>query len=101
MNWLSFTVGQYNLFSFDPNTYAGNAQTTFIGYDFAQDATQTFPNAGLGTYLTAKQGPFPGLRRRSKARPTFPAAPISQRAVLRPENMSAGAISSGDRMFPA
>lgn len=58
MNWLSITVGQYNLFSFDPNTYAGNAQTTFIGYDFAQDATQTFPNAGLGSYLTAKYGPF-------------------------------------------
>jgi hypothetical protein len=58
MNWLSITVGQYNLFTFDPNTYAGNAQTTFIGYDFAQDATQTFPNAGLGSYLTAKSGPF-------------------------------------------
>ncbi len=58
MNWLSVTIGQYNLFSFDPNTYAGNAQTTFIGYDFAQDATQTFPNAGLGSYLTAKSGAF-------------------------------------------
>jgi Carbohydrate-selective porin, OprB family len=50
LNWLSFTFGQYNLFSFDPNEYAANAQTGFISYSFAQDATQTFPNAGLGGY---------------------------------------------------
>ena len=99
MNWLSITVGQYNLFSFDPNTYAGNAQTTFIGYDFAQDATQTFPNAGLGSYLTAKKASFRSPAA-FKARPTFPAAQ-SASAVSRPENMSAGAISSGDRMLPA
>jgi hypothetical protein len=54
LNWLSITGGQYNLSSFDPSEYAGNAQTTFIGYSFAQDATQTFPNAGLGAYLQAK-----------------------------------------------
>jgi porin len=54
MSWLSFTGGQYNLFSFDPNAYAANAQVTFIGYPFAQDATQTFPNAGLGGYAKAK-----------------------------------------------
>jgi porin len=54
LNWLSITGGQYNLFSFDPSEYAGNAQTTFISYSFAQDATQTFPNAGLGAYLQAK-----------------------------------------------
>src|SRR5262249_14872221 len=54
LNWLSFTCGQYNLFAFDPNSYAGNAQTTFISYSFAQTATQTFPNAGLGAYVQAK-----------------------------------------------
>lgn len=54
MNWLSFTVGQYNLFSFDPNEYAANAQTSFISYSFAQDATQTFPNAGFGGYASVK-----------------------------------------------
>jgi hypothetical protein len=54
LNWLSITGGQYNLFSFDPSEFAGNAQTTFISYSFAQDATQTFPNAGLGAYLQAK-----------------------------------------------
>jgi len=56
MNWLSFTGGQYNLYTFDPSEYAGNAQTGFIGYSFAQDATQTFPNAGLGGYAQAKFG---------------------------------------------
>jgi hypothetical protein len=54
LNWLSIAGGQYNLFSFDPSEYAGNAQTSFISYSFAQDATQTFPNAGLGAYLQAK-----------------------------------------------
>jgi hypothetical protein len=54
LSWLSITGGQYNLFGFDPSEYAGNAQTTFIGYSFAQDVTQAFPNAGLGAYLQAK-----------------------------------------------
>jgi hypothetical protein len=42
------------LFSFDPSLYAANAQTTFISYSFAQDATQTFPNAGFGGFIKAK-----------------------------------------------
>lgn len=54
MSWLSVAVGQYNLFSFDPSQYAANAQTSFIGYSFSQDATQTFPNAGFGTYAQVK-----------------------------------------------
>ena len=53
-NALSFTIGQYNLFSFDPNEYAANAQTSFISYSFAQTATQVFPNAGFGGYLKLK-----------------------------------------------
>ena len=51
---LSLTIGQYNLFSFDPNEYAANAQTSFISYSFAQTATQVFPNAGFGGYLRLK-----------------------------------------------
>jgi hypothetical protein len=54
ISWLSFTIGQYNLFSFDPNEYAANAQTSFISYSFAQDATQTFPDAGFGGYGRVK-----------------------------------------------
>jgi hypothetical protein len=51
---LSVTVGEYNLYDFDPSEYAANAQTHFISYSFAQDATQTFPNAGLGGYVGVK-----------------------------------------------
>lgn len=54
LSWLSFTFGQYNLFSFDPNQYAANAQTSFISYSFAQDATETFPYGGLGGYAQIK-----------------------------------------------
>jgi hypothetical protein len=54
MKWLSLAVGSYNLFSFDPSLYAANAQTTFISFSFAQDATQTFPNAGFGGFVKAK-----------------------------------------------
>jgi len=99
MSWLSITLGQYNLFTFDPNTYAGNAQTTFIGYDFAQDATQTFPNAGLGAISQPRTARFryPAV---FKARPTCPVA-RSARAVSRPGNMSAGPISNGGRMSHA
>ncbi len=53
-SWLSVTVGQYNLFSFDPNRYAANAQNSFIGYSFAQDGTETFPYAGFGGYAQIK-----------------------------------------------
>jgi hypothetical protein len=56
MNWLSVTLGQYNLFDFDPNAYAANEQTNFISYPFVQGASETFPNAGLGSYATAKIG---------------------------------------------
>jgi Carbohydrate-selective porin, OprB family len=54
MNWLSFAAGSYNLSSFDPSLYAANAQTTFISFSFSQDATQTFPNAGVGGFVKAK-----------------------------------------------
>jgi hypothetical protein len=53
-SWLSVTVGQYNLFSFDPNQYAANAQNSFISYSFAQDGTETFPYAGFGGYGQVK-----------------------------------------------
>jgi hypothetical protein len=54
LNLVSVTVGQYSLFNFDPNQYAANAQTSFIGFALSQDATQTAPDAGLGTYLKVR-----------------------------------------------
>jgi hypothetical protein len=50
-NWLSVSVGQYSFGEYDGNQYAGNTQTNFIGYALAQNATQTYANAGPGIYL--------------------------------------------------
>ena len=50
-NWLAVSVGQYSFAQYDGNQYAGNAQTNFIGYALAQNATQTYANAGIGGYV--------------------------------------------------
>ena len=49
-NWLSVTAGQYTFAAYDSSQYAGNGQTNFISYPLAQNATQTYPNGGLGAY---------------------------------------------------
>ena len=51
--WLSVTAGQYSFAAYDSNQYAGNAQTNFISYALVQNATQTYPNGGLGAYAQA------------------------------------------------
>ncbi|MET0733259.1 MAG: carbohydrate porin [Casimicrobiaceae bacterium] len=48
--WL-FTAGQYPLSNFDGNAYLGNQQQNFNNHLFAQDATQTYLDAGLGAYV--------------------------------------------------
>ena len=48
---LAASIGQYSIGQFDGNQYAGNPQTNFISYPLAQNGTQTYANAGLGTYL--------------------------------------------------
>jgi porin len=48
--WL-FTAGQYPLSNFDGNAYLGNQQQNFNNYLFAQNATQTYLDAGLGAYV--------------------------------------------------
>jgi hypothetical protein len=52
-SWLSISVGQYSFANYDGNEYAGNAQTNFINYPLAQNATQTYPNGGTGAYAQA------------------------------------------------
>ncbi len=47
-NWLEVAVGQYSFAQYDANQYAGDAQTNFVNYALAQNATQTYANAGLG-----------------------------------------------------
>ena len=48
--WL-VTGGQYPLSNFDGNAYLGNQQQNFNNYLFAQNATQTYLDAGLGAYV--------------------------------------------------
>ena len=52
-SWLALTVGQYTFLAWDDNQYAGNAQTNFISLPLAQNATQTYPQGGLGSYAQA------------------------------------------------
>jgi Carbohydrate-selective porin, OprB family len=45
-NLIAATVGQYTISQFD-----GSGQTKFINYALAQNATQTYSNAGLGVFV--------------------------------------------------
>jgi Carbohydrate-selective porin, OprB family len=51
--WLSATIGQYGFSLYDANQYAGNAQTNFVNYALAQNATQAYGSADLGAFLEA------------------------------------------------
>jgi Carbohydrate-selective porin, OprB family len=50
---LSLTVGQYPFSLYDVNPYAGDAQTGFVNYALAQNATQSYGSAGFGAFLEA------------------------------------------------
>lgn len=52
-DWLSATIGQYSFGAYDANQYAGNAQTNFVNYALAQNATQTYVSGDLGANLEA------------------------------------------------
>lgn len=49
--WASVTVGQYPISNFDTNQYANTQWVNFISYPMAQNATQTYSDASLGTYV--------------------------------------------------
>ena len=49
-NELLLTIGQYPFGNFDTNAYLDNQQQNFNNYDFAQNGSMTYPNAGLGAY---------------------------------------------------
>jgi hypothetical protein len=51
--WLSVTLGQYSFGLYDQNEYAGNAQSNFVNYALAQNATQTYVSGDLGAYAQA------------------------------------------------
>ena len=48
---LSLTVGQFPLYDFDGTQYDSNQQTNFINYALSQNASETYPIAGLGAYI--------------------------------------------------
>jgi len=47
-NWLQIVVGQYPFWNFDGNEYAGNQQTSFVNYSFAQNGSAAYLNTSLG-----------------------------------------------------
>ncbi len=50
-NKFSVTVGQFPLSDFDGTQYDSNQQTNFINYALSQNASETYPIAGLGAYV--------------------------------------------------
>ena len=50
-NKFSITVGQFPLYDFDGSQYDSNQQTNFINYALSQNASETYPVAGLGAYI--------------------------------------------------
>ena len=50
-NKLSVTVGQFPLYDFDGTQYDSNQQVNFINYALWQNASETYPIAGLGAYV--------------------------------------------------
>lgn len=51
--WLSITVGQFPLYNFDGTNYDSNQQTGLINYALSQNASASYPLAGLGAYVSA------------------------------------------------
>lgn len=50
-NKLAVTVGQFPLYDFDGTQYDSDQQTNFINYALSQNASETYPIAGLGAYV--------------------------------------------------
>ncbi len=51
-SWFAVTAGQFGISGFDGDFFAGNAQTNFVSYALAQNATATYPVAGMGSFAT-------------------------------------------------
>lgn len=50
-DWLTIGLGQYPFYNFDGTTYDANQQENFINWTFSQNASSTYPTAGLGSYV--------------------------------------------------
>ena len=50
-DWLTIGLGQYPFYNFDGTTYDANQQENSINWTFSQNASSTYPTAGLGSYV--------------------------------------------------
>ncbi len=49
-NWLTLAIGQYPIYNFDGSPYNSNQQVNFINYALSQNASSTYPIAGVGAF---------------------------------------------------
>ena len=52
MDWLSVTVGQFPMYNFDGTEYDSNQQINFLNYALSQNASESYPLASLGGFVT-------------------------------------------------
>ena len=50
-SWLTLGLGQYPIYNFDGSPYNSNQQVNFINYALSQNASSTYPIAGVGAFL--------------------------------------------------
>lgn len=50
-DWMTIGLGQFPIYNFDGTAYDSNQQENFINWTFSQNASSTYPTAGLGSYL--------------------------------------------------
>ncbi len=50
-NWLTLGIGQYPIYNFDGSDYNSNQQVNFINYALSQNASSTYPIAGVGAFV--------------------------------------------------
>lgn len=51
MDWLTVALGQFPVYNFDGTAYDSNQQVNFVNYALSQNATSTYPVAGLGSFM--------------------------------------------------
>ena len=52
LNSVSLTIGQFPMYNFDGGSYDSNQQINFLNLALSQNASETYPSASLGGYIT-------------------------------------------------
>lgn len=50
-NWLTLAIGQFPLYNFDGTAYDSNQQVNFLNDSLAQNASASYTQAGIGSYV--------------------------------------------------